>query len=85
MQASKRPPASMTNCLMFHNVQLLSEKGPLKIYELYILVMGQPAPSPAVPPRGRAGQGTGAVRTWSWVCSTGTHAGQCPRVMGVGA
>ena len=25
-QASKRPPASMTNCLMFHNVQLLRGK-----------------------------------------------------------
>ena len=40
---------------MLHDVQLLSEKGPLKIYELYILVTGQPAPSLAVPPGGRAG------------------------------
>lgn len=42
----------MTNCLMFHNVQLPSEKGPLKIHEQYILVTEQPAPSPPVPLRG---------------------------------
>lgn len=29
-QASKRPPASITNCLMFPNVQLLREKKPIK-------------------------------------------------------
>lgn len=29
-QTSERPPASMTNCLMLHHVQPLSEKGPLK-------------------------------------------------------
>lgn len=46
----------MTNCLMFHNVQLLSEKGPLKIHEQYILVTEQPGPSPPVPRRG-AGSG----------------------------
>lgn len=60
MQASKSPPASMTNCLMFYHVQLLSEKGPLKIHELYILVSEWPAPSPLIPPRGRAGRGAGA-------------------------
>lgn len=37
-------------------MQLLSEKGPLKIQEQYILVMEQPAPSPPAPLRGgRAG------------------------------
>ena len=29
-QASKRPPASMTNCLILPNVQLLREKKPIK-------------------------------------------------------
>lgn len=43
---------------MFHNVQLLSEKGPLKIHEPYILGTEQPGPSPPVPlTAGRAGSG----------------------------
>lgn len=45
-EASKQKATSFYDSLMFHNVQILSEKGPLKINEPYILVTEQPAFSP---------------------------------------